>query len=260
MAQTAHNEAWEKLLWFLVENDHNYENRIATHDPRLRDIDLSSAAKAVTRGYVASEPSHTNITLYGPHFFWIWATKEGAAYVNEKSSSLPIKERLFLDDIESFARIRGVDPRVIAPFLKNGYLDATENMVQIALEDILNVPFHKMDWGGEGNDLYTANLTVDGKRRPTAFLLKGNGLKNRTMEIKHCGKNGDQVIRLFRSPADLFVIQFVGNIAEAIIDHAHGENARLKTQGKKAQFLIIDGQDTARLLYAYDKLTLSSGA
>src|SRR5262249_53190548 len=73
------------------------------------------------------------------------------------------------------------------------------------------------------------------------------------MEIKHCGKNGDRVVRLFQSPADLFVIQFVGNISEAVIQHAHGEIARLRTQGKEA--LIIDGQDTARLLTAYGQLT-----
>jgi hypothetical protein len=126
--------------------------------------------------------------------------------------------------------------------------------VQQALEEILTVPLHKKDWGGEVNDLYTANVVVDGVRRPTAFLLKGNGLKSKLMKIKHCGKNGDQVVRLFQSPADLFVIQFVGNISEAVIQQAHGEAARLKTQGREAQFLILDGQDTARLLCAYGKL------
>ena len=75
------------------------------------------------------------------------------------------------------------------------------------------------------------------------------------MEIADCGTNGDQVVRLFQSPADLFVIQFVGNISETVIQHAHGEMARLKTQGKEAHFLTIDGQDTARLLTAYGKLT-----
>ncbi len=85
-------------------------------------------------------------------------------------------------------------------------------------------------------------------------MLKGNGLKNRVMEVKHCGKNGDQVIRLFQSPADLFVIQFVGTVSEAVIHQAHGEIARLKTQGKEAHFLIMNGQDTARVLHAYGKL------
>jgi hypothetical protein len=75
------------------------------------------------------------------------------------------------------------------------------------------------------------------------------------MEVKHCGKNGDQVIRLFQSPADLFVIQFVGTVSEAVINHAHGEIARLKAQGKEAHFLIMNGQDTARVMHAYGRLT-----
>ena len=164
------------------------------------------------------------------------------------------KERLFIDDIESFSKVRDVTTATVAPLLKGGYLDVAEDMVQNALEEILAVVLHKKDWGGEVNDLYTANVLVDGGRRATAFLLKGNGLTAKTMEIKHCGKNGDQVVRLFQSPADLFVIQFVGNISEAVIQHAHGEIARQKTQGKEAHFLIVDGQDTARLLFAYGKL------
>lgn len=49
------------------------------------------------------------------------------------------------------------------------------------------------------NDLYTANVVLNGVRRPTAFLLKGNGLKKREMNIGDCGKNGDQIVRLFES-------------------------------------------------------------
>jgi hypothetical protein len=171
-----------------------------------------------------------------------------------KYTDLPIKDQLHVEDIDSFAKVRDVNPSMVAKVLKDGYLDLPEDTIQMALEAILGVSFHKKDWGGEGNDLYTANVIVNGARRPTAFMLKGNGLKNRVMEVKHCGKNGDQVIRLFQSPADLFVIQFVGSISEAVIHHARGEVARLKGQGKGTHFLIMDGQDTARVLQAYSKL------
>jgi hypothetical protein len=169
-------------------------------------------------------------------------------------TDLPIKERFHVEDIDSFQKVRDVNPQMVVGFLDNGYLDLGEEVVQMALEAILGVLFHKKDWGGETNDLYTANVLVNGCRRPTAFMLKGNGLKNRVMEVKHCGKNGDQVLRLFQSPAELFVIQFVGTIAESVIAQAHGEIARLKTQGKESHFLIMDGQDTARVLRAYGKL------
>jgi len=166
------------------------------------------------------------------------------------------KDRLTIDDIDSFSKVREVAPATVAPLLKGGYLDLAEDVVQKALEEILTVPLTKKDWGGEVNDLYTANVVVDGVRRPTAFLLKGNGLKKMKMEIKNCGKNGDQIVRLFQSPANFFVIQFVGNISEGVISHAQNELAALKAKGQEGQFLILDGQDTARLMYAYGKLTL----
>lgn len=169
-------------------------------------------------------------------------------------TDLPIKERLFVEDIDSFMKVRDINPGLVSGSLNDGYLDLAEDTVQMALEAILEVSFHKKDWGGESSDLYTANMVVNGARRPTAFMLKGNGLKNKVMEVKHCGKNGDQVLRLFQNPADLFVIQFVGTVGETVIHHAHGEIARLKTQGKEAHFLVMDGQDTARVLHAYGKL------
>lgn len=176
--------------------------------------------------------------------------------VTKSTGVTSAKDRLFIDDIESFSKVRDVAPAVVAHLLERGYLDAAEDTIQKALEEILAVPLHKKDWGGEVSDLYTANVLIHGARRPTAFLLKGNGLTKKVMEIRDCGKNGDQVVRLFQSPADVFVIQFVGNISEAVIQHAHGEIARQKTQGKESHFLTIDGQDTARLLYAYGKLAL----
>jgi len=166
----------------------------------------------------------------------------------------PIRERLHPEDIDNFQRIRDIAPQDVAGLLDpNGWLDVSEDEVQSAFEEILAVPFHKVDWGGESNDLYSANLQVNGVRLPTAFLLKGNGLKKREMQIADCGKNGDQILRLFASPAYLFVIQFVGNIAEAVISDVQGKIAERRTSGRPAWYLIIDGQDTARLLRAYSK-------
>jgi hypothetical protein len=246
------------LLRFLVRSSHNVHNPIRSHDfdERLRElgVDPSLTDFALTRGYLMLEPSQTNILLNGPHFHWIWVTAKGADYVTAEASHSTVKDRLFLDELDSFARVRQVQPALVTLYLRDGYLDITEDRVQAALEAILDVPFHKNDWGGEGNDLYTANVIADGERRPTAFLLKGNGLKRSRMEIRHCGRNGDQIVRLFQSPADLFVIQFVGNIAEAVIHHAQSELARVRMRCPQAQFLIVDGQDTARLLHAYGKL------
>jgi hypothetical protein len=146
-----------------------------------------------------------------------------------------------------------VNPASVADLINGGRLDWSEDRIQIAFEQILDVPMHKKDWGGEINDLYTANVILNGKRTETAFLLKGNGLTKKTMEIANCGHNGDQILRLVGSPARLFVVQFVGNISESVISDIDGKMRVLRTQGTDARFCIIDGQDTARVLRAYGK-------
>ena len=169
-------------------------------------------------------------------------------------TDLPIQDRLFVEDIDSFYKVRDVNPAMITGALSKGYLDLSEERIQFALEQILNVSFHKKDWAGESNDLYTANLIVSGARTETAFLLKGNGLRRQEMRIADCGQNGDQLVRLFQSPARLFVVQFVGRIAEMVIKDVAGKVQECRANGRDVRFLIMDGQDTARLLHAYNKL------
>ena len=168
-------------------------------------------------------------------------------------SDLPIQTRLFIEDIDSFIKVRDVNPSMVSKFLTSGRIELPEDEVQLGLESILNVPFHKKDWGGETNDLYTANLIINDARRSSAFLLKGNGLRKKMMEIKDCGKNGDQIVRLFESPAQLYIVQFVGNISEAIIKDIEGKINEKRSQGKECWYCIITGQDTARLARAYGK-------
>jgi hypothetical protein len=171
-----------------------------------------------------------------------------------RCTDLPLAERLYVEDIDSFHKVRDVNPGLVASFLTGGFLDLAEDRVQIALEQILEVSFHKKDWAGELNDLYTANVVVSGARRATAFLLKGPGIGRKEMTISDCGKNGDQLVRLFASPAELFVVQYVGPIAEAVILDALGKVRERRTSGKDGHLLVIDGQDTARMLLAYGKL------
>lgn len=168
-------------------------------------------------------------------------------------SDLPMNLRLHVDEIDSFQKVRDVDPGTVADLLEGAYFDRSEDSIQIAFEEILAVPMHKKDWGGETNDLYTANVVAKGRRIETAFLLKGNGLKRRKLEIRDCGVNGDQLLRLVNSPARLFVVQFVGNVSESVISDLDGKVGGLQAQGKEAWYCIIDGQDTARLLRAYGK-------
>jgi len=165
-----------------------------------------------------------------------------------------VRVRLHIDDIDSFTKVRKVGPEQVSDVVSEGWLNIKEDCIQTAIEEILNVPFHKQDWGGEENDLYTANVILKGDRIPTAFVLKGRGTRKHTLQIRDCGQNGDQLVRLFQSPAELFVVQFVGQISENVVKDVESKASLLRSQGKRAWYCIIDGQDTARLLHAYGKL------
>jgi hypothetical protein len=95
---------------------------------------------------------------------------------------------------------------------------------------------------------------VHGARRATAFLMKGPGIGQKEMTIADCSKNGDQLVRLFITPADLFVVQYIGPIADMLVRGVQGKVTELRVQGRPTHFFIIDGQDTSRLLHAYGKL------
>jgi hypothetical protein len=62
-------------------------------------------------------------------------------------TDLPIQDRLYVEHIDSFQKVRDVNPAMVAGFLKNGFLSRTEDQVQLALEQILGVSFHRKDWG-----------------------------------------------------------------------------------------------------------------
>ena len=166
-------------------------------------------------GAVSGDYNYQSMVLWFKHFI------RGLETIRQSSLSqytdLPMQDRLYVEDIDSFQKVRDVNPAMVAGFLKNGFLSWTEDQVQIALEQILGVPFHKKDWGGEMNDLYTANVIVNSSPRATGFLLKGPGIGKKEMVIADCGRNGDQLVRLFTTPADLFVVQYVGPISEMIV-------------------------------------------
>jgi hypothetical protein len=163
--------------------------------------------------------------------------------------------RLHIDDIDSFSKVSDIKPFEIADCLdSNGRVDLAENVIKKALADILAVTPVKNDWGGEDDDLYTSNLIIHGQRTPTAVALKGRGTKSQFLRIKDCGKNGDQLVRLFQAPAELFVLQYVGEIDENVIKDIEGKAQVLRAHGQQASYCIINGQDTARLLRAYGKL------
>jgi hypothetical protein len=193
--------------------------------------------------------------------YWLYRMRSWARKLEQilkedlpKYTDLPVAEQLFIEDIDSFQKARDINPRQVQGFLTNGRLEVLEDEVQVSFERILGESFHKKDHGGEESDLFSTFLTVNGRRVPTAFLLKGRGLKKPELTIADCGKNGDQIVRLLQSPAELFVIQYVGAVSENVIKDIAGKVRELRAAGRSARFCIINGTDTARIMLAHGDL------
>jgi len=108
------------------------------------------------------------------------------------------------------------------------------------------------DWPGEKNDLLTY-LTINGERKLVAFAFKGKSKKLiKKLRPMDMGTNGDQVERLFTSPAEIFFVQFVGQMHELMLETME-KQASLKSYytGKKIYYGIIDGSDTSKIFSQY---------
>ena len=160
------------------------------------------------------------------------------------------KIELFIDETTSFEKVTKVKPLDIKSLLP---VNKSENDIQIAFEDIIGENFHQVDWGGEINDIFTSFFLVDNKRMPAAFLLKGNGFKGK-LTIKMLGKSGDQLLRLMRSNANIYIIQHVDEISHEIREDIAQKIKLKRFQGELVYYCIIDGTDTARILKAYGYL------
>ena len=68
------------------------------------------------------------------------------------------------------------------------------------------------------------------------------------------GKNGDQIQRLIKCPADVFLIQYWAEIGDAILEQLE-RFAQLKSylEDRDIRYGVIDGVDSTRLMLAYPK-------
>jgi len=125
--------------------------------------------------------------------------------------------------------------------------DVPEQKVKELICSLLGEAVISKDWGGEECDIFSSNLSVDGKRYNAAFLLKGPA-KFHEMTLVDCGKNGDQIYRLFNTPADVFIVQHCHKIAPSVRKTV--EAFALSQYSRSCMFTLIDGYDTARILHS----------
>lgn len=152
-------------------------------------------------------------------------------------------QRISVDDVDSFKKVKKIGQESDVP--------RDEKKVKELFKKILGEHGKFSDWGGEPNDLFTS-LKLNKKRFQVAFAFKGKGKKGK-LTPAGMGKNGDQILRLFRSPAEVFFVQYVGQIDESVLSLM--ENlaiAKSYALNKPIYFGIINGNDTSRLFKAYE--------
>jgi hypothetical protein len=154
-------------------------------------------------------------------------------------------KQLFIEDIDSFFLIKQNQEVEI------DLSQISEKMFKLGVQKIIGEQGRFTDWGGESSDLLTTRIILHGKRTPTAFAFKGPGKKGKLTPAK-MGKNGDQIQRLFKTPADLYILQYWGQIEESVTEQMIAF-AKIKSiaEDKLISFCIIDGTDTKRIISAY---------
>ncbi|HLY62561.1 MAG TPA: hypothetical protein VKV95_17605 [Terriglobia bacterium] len=151
-----------------------------------------------------------------------------------------------IEDVNQFERvktIRDIPQRMTPERLP-------EKKFKKGILRLLKEVYDPKDWGGESNDVFTTRLKIRGRTLRAAFALKGPAKKGPLVPAM-MGKNGDQIQRLFNSPAEVFFVQYEGEIRESVIDLMEKLSTAKAILGKEVFFGVIALQDSYRLRLAY---------
>lgn len=150
-----------------------------------------------------------------------------------------------VDEIDSFQKIKSIiEPKQFT------FKTLSESKIKAAFQSILKQEGEFKDWGGETNDLFTGKLRYKKKRRLAAFAFKGKATKG-LLKPSMMGKNGDQIARLFGSPAQFFIIVYPRQIDQSIIKQMEVHSLATAMSGKPTYYCTIGGSDFFRIYQAY---------
>lgn len=154
-------------------------------------------------------------------------------------------------EIDLFARgaeipIESVTDTVIAGVRQ---LDEVAEL-EIALREILGAPDITPHGPTELEDIFQVSVTVNGKPRVAAFIIKGKSFQKVTSK-----QIGNQILRLQDVP-DL------GMAVLCAVGHIHDDAKKYFIQtatSKGSDYLVMDAAATARLFIAYEKICPKDG-
>jgi hypothetical protein len=157
------------------------------------------------------------------------------------------------EDIEQFREMENVTA-ASAEEWQGVMSKLPEQVVKECLASLLLEPTKK-DWGGESDDHFSGNVSVGGRRRTAAFLLKGP-TNFREMTLDMMGKRADQIYRLTRTDAEVYVVQHSHLIGDAVRGTLRAMT--VYPGGSNKKYCVIDGLSTYRILKAYGKLPVTA--
>jgi len=191
-----------------------------------------------------------------------------AAHVTVRNSRVPVREislrisrsesnvfadvrAVTVDDIENFRKVRSLKHTQVPDKLAPARLP--EKIFKNAVARILGNKGKFCDWGGEKNDLYTSHLRMKGHRYSTSIGFKGPATKGVLTPAK-MGRNGDQIQRLFESDAQVFLVQYEGQIAQSAIEQLKAMAVNKSVQDRRTVFYgVVPLEDSYRLRMRYQK-------
>lgn len=155
-----------------------------------------------------------------------------------------------VDHIDDFSKVRSLKHARIP---KTAPKRLPEKVFKSALAMILGNRGVFKDWGGEKGDLYTTHIKLKGQRHAAAFGLKGPAKKG-TLTPGKMGLNGDQIQRLFDMDAQVFLVQYEGQIAETVVQQLKALAVNKSVEDRRPVFYgIIALEDSYRLRVRYKK-------
>jgi hypothetical protein len=146
-------------------------------------------------------------------------------------------------DFDAFSKI-DFNQRVAVSDV-NRLKEISEARVKKVFADAMLQPFTDKDWGGEIGDLFSGHAKVEGKAMSCGFMFKGPAVF-RKLQPADCGKNGDQVVRLYDYPADCFVLQHCHDISPAVRKMMRA--FAVEKLPSRVKYCLIDGRDTFLIL------------
>ncbi|MDX6501376.1 MAG: hypothetical protein QOG23_4636 [Blastocatellia bacterium] len=229
---------WEN--WILIDSVTQSPVRVVTKNPVLMAAFWSEPRVFEDLTAPNTMPSCSITDNNREHIQELTALK---VTVNEVDGTSDLGLRLSIKSIDQFKNIDFMWTPSSQQFQR--LKSISERTVKEVFCSLLSEFEPPNDWGGEECDIFTSNLSIDGERHTAAFLLKGPA-RFHEMTLADCGKNGDQIYRLYNTGADICVLQHCHRVSPAV--RKTMEAFALSQYSQNRRYAIIDGYDTARIL------------